>query len=350
MSVYSGEFESERYAVSRRIPSESQMTNSSTYHNYNSPSPSPGPEAQTMHELRSSFRYHSLEEHVPRPVALLTAFNSAYKPFLKGLPVPKEALEKLSQFTITSVEFYDLVTSRELERGRFIFLDEGRVKFDEATLPPHGAVIGEVIIQIGIQDRGYKLFIVGTADSMSLLGFTLNITDITLSPNSDKQPDGHWTINVASLPTPPPPGTFAINPATGLIAPQLVLEVAVSDETMPALVGRDLQRYFGPGTGTRSWVGFKIFKSARIGGVHRWWAGHATRRFLQGVFLDEAELSEESMAQVAKNDQAITEPTDKIFHIDVATLIHPCPVPPNYPATLNINLEEIRVLILSVIS
>jgi hypothetical protein len=72
---------------------------------YPHPQP-PGPETQTVHELRSSFRYQSLsEEHVPRPFELSKAFKRAYTPFMNGLPVPKEALEELSKFTLTSAEY-----------------------------------------------------------------------------------------------------------------------------------------------------------------------------------------------------------------------------------------------------
>jgi hypothetical protein len=134
--------------------------------------------------------------------------------------------------------------------------------------------------------------------------------------------------------------------ATNHIAPQLVLEVEVSNESMPILAERDLARYFGPGTGTRWWIGIKVFKSD-TGGVHRWWAGHAKRAFVQGAFIDEAEFSPESMDRVENNNDPITIATDKVFHVDVATLVHPCALPPNYPPMLDINLEEIRKVIVS---
>jgi hypothetical protein len=104
------------------------------------------------------------------PVA--TVFNNAYKPFKKGLPIPKDTLDNLTQFTLSSDKYHALVTSRELERGRgrFIFLDEGKTKVDHATLPPHGEIIAEVTTQIGIQDRPHKPFIPGIANSMSFGG------------------------------------------------------------------------------------------------------------------------------------------------------------------------------------
>src|SRR5438046_1254116 len=95
--------------------------------------------------------------------------------------------------------------------------------------------------------------------------------DITLTPGtSDKVPDGHWAI-AANLIPPNLVNQFPLNPRTGNIAPQLVLEVAVANESMPRLTQIDLARYFAAGTGTRAWVGIKIFKDNRnIPPVHRW--------------------------------------------------------------------------------
>ena len=171
------------------------------------------------------------------------------------------------------------------------------------------------------------------------------MTDVNLAPGNDKQPDGQWTLIIDRLPNPQQAqGVFAINMATNKIAPQLVLEVAVGNESMPQLTITDLNRYFGPGTGTRCWIGLKIFKTTN--GNHRWWAGIAYRaRAPNGTFLDAPDMSPESMPIVASHNTPITAPTNIVFHIDVATLIDPCQPPPNYPATLNIDLEEIRRVI-----
>ena len=166
-------------------------------------------------------------------------------------------------------------------------------------------------------------------------------------PGSDKQPDGHWTVIPNQLPNPQLAlNSFPINRATGELAPQLVLEVAVSNETMPILTDVDLLKYFGPGTGTRAWVGINIFKSSSLNGTHRWWAGWARRRMVDAQFLDQPDLSPESMPRVTTNNLPLTQPTNIVFHIDVLTLLHPCQPPANYPATIDINLEDVRQLIL----
>ena len=167
-----------------------------------------------------------------------------------------------------------------------------------------------------------------------------------MAPGSDIQPDGHWTINTNRLPNPQQGlNTFPVNAATGKLAPQLVLEVEVSNESMPTLVETDLAKYFAPGTGTRAWIGIKVFKSSSANGTHRWWAGWARRKMVNGQFLDQPELSKESMPRIMDN-VPITQPTSLVFHIDVFTLLHPCQTPANYPVTIDINLEDVRQVIL----
>jgi hypothetical protein len=172
------------------------------------------------------------------------------------------------------------------------------------------------------------------------------ITDVNLVPGSDKQPDGHWRIDPTRLQNPPPPGTFAINSATNLMSPQIVLEVAVSNESMPMLTNIDLIKYFGPGTGTRCWIGLKLFKANTPTGTTRWWAGYAMRKRVNGVFVDEPDISVESMPIVATNNVPVTQLTNITFHVNVDTIIDPCQRPPAYPATIDIDLEEVRQVII----
>ena len=109
----------------------------------------------------------------------------------------------------------------------------------------------------------------------------------------------------------------------------------------------DLARYFAAGTGTRWWVGIKVFKNP--GGTNRWWAGHASRRFTNGQFENTADISTESMPIVQSYNVDLNVPTQLVFHITVSTLIHPCAPPANYPAILDIDLENIRQLIVTLL-
>ena len=167
--------------------------------------------------------------------------------------------------------------------------------------------------------------------------------DITLTPGtSEKVPDGHWTIDPDFIP-PNFINRFALNPRTGKIAPHLVLEVAVSNESMPRLTQIDLARDFAAGTGTRAWIGIKIFKDDRnTPPVHRWWCGWAARDFVGGIFLNSATMHAESMPILSINNVPISTPTAIAFHIDVNMLLYPMLRPQGYPGTLDIDMELVR--------
>jgi len=120
------------------------------------------PSEHSLHQLRSSTQYHHEEQYVPRPRKLLAAFNNVYKPFSERQPIPPDAREKLEEFSLDSDQFRRLITSKELPRSRYIYLDEGKIKFDECTQPPHAEVIIEVVEQIAMQNRPFKLFDGGT--------------------------------------------------------------------------------------------------------------------------------------------------------------------------------------------
>jgi hypothetical protein len=105
----------------------------------------------------------------------------------------------------------------------------------------------------------------------------------------------------------------------------------------------DLARYFAAGTGTRAWIGIKIFKDDRnTPPVHRWWCGWAARDFVGGLFLNSATMHAESMPILATSNVPISTPTAITFHIDVDLLLHPMPRPQGYPGTLDIDMELVR--------
>jgi hypothetical protein len=96
----------------------------------------------------------------------MKAFNDVYIPFRDGHTIPMAARQALDEFTLTSDQYYRLITDRELARGHFISLTNGKLVFDEYTLPPHGAVIMEISEQISSQNRP-KLFQASTGESYS---------------------------------------------------------------------------------------------------------------------------------------------------------------------------------------
>ena len=93
----------------------------------------PSGEQDSLHQLRPSTQYYHEEQYIPRPRNVLAAFNDVYIPFSERKPIPPDAREKLEEFLLDSDQFYRLVTARELPKSRYIYLDEGKIKFDEWT-------------------------------------------------------------------------------------------------------------------------------------------------------------------------------------------------------------------------
>lgn len=144
----------------------SQTPSSSASSRSSSPSnPTPDQCRQSnAHGLRSRRNYQHQEHFIPCAVELQQAFNAAYIPFSKNLPIPAAELERLSQFTINAKEFIRLVSESELPKSRYIYLESGKIRFDEYTLPPHGSIIMEIGRQISGQDNPFELFEAATGD------------------------------------------------------------------------------------------------------------------------------------------------------------------------------------------
>jgi hypothetical protein len=106
----------------------------------------------------------------PRHQSLLNAFWGVYRPFSQGKAIPGDARERLDSFRVSGDEFSRMVVDKELEHSRFIYLEDNKIIFDECTDPPHGEIIIEVMMQIGMQDRAWgNLFSAGTGNRMSVL-------------------------------------------------------------------------------------------------------------------------------------------------------------------------------------
>lgn len=98
------------------------------------------------------------ELYIPRQLS--KAFNDAYHYFENREKIPDEIMAKLSEFDVDAKTFQQLVTIKE---AKFIYLEDGRICFDELTLPPHGEIIGEVLDQINSQNVP-KIFRGGTGN------------------------------------------------------------------------------------------------------------------------------------------------------------------------------------------
>ena len=72
-------------------------------------------------------------------------------------PVPNSILSKLNTYTIDSDTFLALDKAKERVGGRYLYLEDGKIRLDTYTQPPHAEVIGEILRQITIQDNVHLL-------------------------------------------------------------------------------------------------------------------------------------------------------------------------------------------------
>jgi len=92
----------------------------------------------------------SNSHHIPRQLS--KAFSDASRYFQNRNQIPDDIIAKLSEFIIDSNTFHRLVTNKESEKTRFVYLEDGRIRFDEYTQPPHGEILTEVLEQIAAQN------------------------------------------------------------------------------------------------------------------------------------------------------------------------------------------------------
>jgi hypothetical protein len=128
-----------------------------------------------VHTLRSSTTYIHNDNFVPRTNSLNTAFYNAFQYFQSGSPIPSSLLAKLDSFAVDSDTFLRMTRVKELNSGRYIYLEDGKIKFFTFTQPPHAEVIGRVLRQISRQDTA-DLFIDGSAGGILFFLFLLNLS------------------------------------------------------------------------------------------------------------------------------------------------------------------------------
>ena len=62
-------------------------------------------------------------------------------------PVPSSLLTKLNNFTVDNDTFLALDKAKERVGGRYLYLEDGKIRLDTYTQPPHAEVIGEILRQ-----------------------------------------------------------------------------------------------------------------------------------------------------------------------------------------------------------
>ena len=90
-----------------------------------------------------------------KPFAIFSPAHPSRNPFWK----------KLHSFPVDCDTFLRITKIKELASGRYLYLEDGKIKFNTFTQPPHAEVLGRVMRQIARQDTA-DLFIDGSGDGM----------------------------------------------------------------------------------------------------------------------------------------------------------------------------------------
>jgi hypothetical protein len=258
-------------------------------------------------------------------------FNRLYDQFYLHRDVDKPLLTEISN-TLISMDLFDKITLGKRYQGRMALVD-GKVRFDEIPLPPHGQVFSFLTMiinqSVGAMLPGAILMPCGDNGINTPFDSDANREDIVLSPIRKKRPDASWRLQRHLLPNPPP--CWLKFDARGFPIAHVVVEVAVENES-PDTFRADCDAYFGADTSTTLWVGVKIWLAEQ-----RFWVGYAERA------ADGVGATIHSQMLWVPNHSSFLVPTNITYQIPMQTVFGPgIAIPPGTPATLDIHVEMIR--------
>ena len=337
---------SDYYISSSRRVATSPTPSTSMSWTSASPSPSPSPTGPSpssdtySHVLRSQTSYTNPLQYArpqgnPRLVSLV---NQAYEYWETQKPIPEEIRRKFDAIELTNDEYLAVFCKRETPQARAVELIDGRIRFREYTTPSHGAALENVIRQLVRQDPA-DIFQGASGVGRVLCFYFTNNEDIPLGP-SNKQPDAMFSIVLAYLPNGGARHAFH-QLLNGTMFPVIYFEVSICYESLTELAVTDVQRYFLPGTGTRWWLGVKVFKKDPPK-VTRWWAGHALRDLQNGTFQNSFTFQPGSMALGLPRNADINVPVPGLqFAAPLATLFHPLPVSQGYASHIIFDIKQL---------
>ena len=158
------------------------------------------------------------------------------------------------------------------------------------------------------------------------------MTDVHLNCGL-KRPDLSYSIRPRALPN-PAPNWMRFCPS-GKPYPHVVVEVAVNHEGPKKLI-EDCHRYFHNRTSIRVWIGIKVWVVGR-----KFWVGWAERNAAGNRAVIHTNM------RFPPPSSSIQTPVSLIYQVPMATVYGPgVAMPPNSPATLNIDCEAIRLILL----
>lgn len=113
-----------------------------------------------------------------------------------------------------------------------------------------------------------------------------------------------------------------------------MVEVAVNHEG-PRKLRDDCHRYFSNETSICIWIGIKVWVAGR-----KFWVGWGERSLTGNRALIHNNM------QFPPHHHPVNTPVNLIYHIPMQTVYgNGVPIPPNSPATLDIDCDEIRGII-----
>lgn len=156
--------------------------------------------------------------------------------------------------------------------------------------------------------------------------------DIRMYAGAIKRPDSSYLIRPRALPDPPPDWIKFLQ--DDVPYPNVVVEVAVNNEG-PTQLKADCHRYFSSSTSVCVWIGIKVWVAGR-----KFWVGWAER----APSGNRATIH--SNMRFPPHHHPVNTPTNLVYHIPMQTIYgNGIPTPPNSPATLDIDCDEIRSII-----
>lgn len=158
-----------------------------------------------------------------------------------------------------------------------------------------------------------------------------------LTNRSKKRPDYSWQFRKPRIPSTPPPAWMKFLP-DGLPYPNIVVEVAVNNESPDQLLGY-ADKYFSALSSVRVWIAVKVWLARK-----KFWVGWGERA-PTGI----GATIHTTMAWPPQHSEIAT-PVNTVYNIPMALIYGPgIPIPPNTAPTLDINVEEIRQVIVEVL-
>jgi hypothetical protein len=122
------------------------------------PTTKPMSAAPSTHVLRSGTEYSTGQRWRTKNPEFERVFSNACRYFKDDKVIPQQLLQELEKFSLTMEEYGEIVANRE-DKLRHVYWEDGKLRFNTFTKPPHGSAIGIVSELIGRQFPQDRIFV-----------------------------------------------------------------------------------------------------------------------------------------------------------------------------------------------